>query len=153
MRKIINWFICLAVAATLATTLGCQPPAPPVLEKQSDEIQSQGGSSQSKIWPFVSDKQKDSALAGNLLTKNFVVILDGSGSMNDSGCSDGERKISVAKKAIVEWAKTIPSGSNLGLVTFHGRWTTLDLMPNEQARSFTDANKDFACLFVCESSF
>lgn len=134
MRKTICFFSLIVLAIFLV--LGCQAPAPTELEQQSNEIQTKG-KSLSKIWPYVSDKQKET-LAVNLLARNFVVILDGSGSMSDSGCSDGERKINVAKKAIVEWSKTLPPGSNLGLVAFHSDWTILELAPKEQSQKLTD---------------
>ena len=114
--------------------LGCQAPAPPALEQQSNEVQKQDtGSTQSKVWPYVSDKQKDVALAANLIAKNFVVVLDGSGSMDSSRCSGSSKKIDVAKNSIVEWTRAIPSGSNLGLVAFHRKWTTMDITSKDQS--------------------
>lgn len=136
--KRLAYFAFVVLAVFLAS--GCeQAPAPAALEKQSNEVGVNIAAAKSGAWPYIADQQKVSALAENLLAKNFVVILDGSGSMDASGCSGGERKIDVAKKAITDWSTTIPAGSNLGLVAFHNGWTTLDLLPKEQSKNFTTA--------------
>ncbi len=73
----------------------------------------------SKEWPFVDENQQNEEIAENLLTKNFILIFDGSGSMDKSKCSDGKAKIQVAKEAVIEWSKTLNLDINLGLVAFH----------------------------------
>jgi uncharacterized protein with von Willebrand factor type A (vWA) domain len=58
-------------------------------------------------------------LASNLTTRNFMLIFDGSGSMNESQCSGASRKIDIAKQAVVAWSKSVPTDANLGLYAFH----------------------------------
>jgi Ca-activated chloride channel homolog len=73
----------------------------------------------SAAWPFVSDDAPSTGLASNLNTRNFVLIFDGSGSMNDSKCADNSSKINIAKEAVVAWSKSVPADANLGLYAFH----------------------------------
>jgi uncharacterized protein with von Willebrand factor type A (vWA) domain len=49
------------------------------------------------------------------------VVFDGSGSMKDTDCTDGSTKAEVAKKAVAEFAKSVPKDANLGLLTFDSR--------------------------------
>jgi uncharacterized protein with von Willebrand factor type A (vWA) domain len=51
-------------------------------------------------------------------SKNYYVVFDGSGSMLEYKCSGNENKIDVAKRAVQEFASTIPKDANLGLVVF-----------------------------------
>ncbi len=69
-------------------------------------------------WPFFKDEAAEE-LAANPMAKNYFLIFDGSGSMSETGCSDGKPKIDVAKKAVAEWSKTVPPDANLGLYAFH----------------------------------
>ena len=52
------------------------------------------------------------------MRKNYYLVLDGSGSMEEDSCGSNESKISVARKATVEWSKTVPEDANLGLLIF-----------------------------------
>lgn len=74
-----------------------------------------------KTWPFITDEQEAKGLAQNPLTQNYILIFDGSGSMGDVKCSAGRRKIEVAKEAVTEWSKTVPTDANIGLVAFHNK--------------------------------
>lgn len=56
--------------------------------------------------------------AGNLLAKNYVIVFDGSGSMKENACGEGQRKIDSGKTALREFAQTIPADANVGLVVF-----------------------------------
>ncbi|MDB4330134.1 VWA domain-containing protein [bacterium] len=62
--------------------------------------------------------QQTSEVAKNVLKTNFYVVLDGSGSMDESTCADGSTKQVVARKALQEFSKTLPSEYNLGLLAF-----------------------------------
>ncbi len=81
-----------------------------------------------KVWPFDDDFSDETELDDNPTAKNFILILDGSGSMNETGCSGGRKKITVAKEAVVEWSKNIPADANLGLIVFFNNdWSVLPL--------------------------
>lgn len=78
-------------------------------------------------WPYLQDTQKGE-VAANLLTKNFVVVFDGSGSMAEHKCAEGRSKSEVSKEAILEWSESVPQGSQVGLISFHrGGWTEIPL--------------------------
>jgi len=79
-------------------------------------------------WPFNTEDTQEVELADNLTAQNYILIFDGSGSMGESNCAGGRRKIEVAKDAVSEWSKSIPSEAYLGLVAFHrDGWSTLPL--------------------------
>ena len=54
--------------------------------------------------------------------RNYYVILDGSGSMADSGCSGSLSKMDAAKEALARFAGVVPRKAQLGLLAFdqHG---------------------------------
>jgi Ca-activated chloride channel homolog len=54
----------------------------------------------------------------NLTTRNFYVVLDGSGSMNERACQGDGRKIEQAKAALEVFSKAVPRNVNLGLLVF-----------------------------------
>ena len=70
-------------------------------------------------WPAISEG--GDVLVDDLTNKNYYLVFDGSGSMSDSDCSNGQSKIDVAKGAVVEFIKKIPDSANIGLVIFDGR--------------------------------
>jgi hypothetical protein len=72
-------------------------------------------------WPFVSEDASIGALAENLTARNFLLIFDGSGSMQESKCSGTSRKIDVAKTAVTAWSRSVPADANLGLYAFCGQ--------------------------------
>ncbi|MDP2932715.1 MAG: VWA domain-containing protein [bacterium] len=138
MRKPI--ILTLFVVVSLCF-LGCeQTPPPQNLNRQANQASSKEAKSTaaSGIWPYLAERQPD-VVQPNLTAKNYVLIFDGSGSMDKSDCSDGRRKIDVAKEAVIEWYKTIPPEANVGLVAFHGKWTTLDLTSKKDATNFISA--------------
>ncbi|PSV69642.1 vWA domain-containing protein [Photobacterium angustum] len=67
-------------------------------------------------WPGTADEKtillKDKNIA------NYYVIFDGSGSMLDTSCGDGKRRITVAKDAIGTFFDALPKNSNVGLFVF-----------------------------------
>lgn len=72
-----------------------------------------------KIWPFMGeDSKNDATVSENLLTKNYYVVVDGSGSMRHHECSNGSSKMSAAKAALHNFGKSIPSEANLGVSVF-----------------------------------
>lgn len=61
---------------------------------------------------------KADRLEQNLTTRNFYVVLDGSGSMNERACQGDGRKIEQAKAALEVFSKAVPRNVNLGLLVF-----------------------------------
>lgn len=98
-----------------------QPEATAMQEESSAQVEAQAAT-----WPFNVESALPADMVGlspaeDILIRNFVLIFDGSGSM------EGE-KLDIAKKAVKTWTKTVPADANLGLVAFHGNgWTTLPL--------------------------
>ena len=74
-------------------------------------------------WPYL-EEGKQPTVADNLLASNIYIVFDASGSMGEGGCSGGESKIRVAKRAILEFAKSIPSQTNVGLAVFDNTGTS-----------------------------
>lgn len=125
-------FICIFAVASLLFSVGCgenpqsgqqagtkqaSPPAQP--PPQPETPPPPPSSTKSTAWPFISADAAEDALAKNPLTKNYLLIFDGSGSMGESECSGDESKINVAKRAVVAWSKSVPADANLGLYAFH----------------------------------
>lgn len=69
-------------------------------------------------WPPTSSVNSTIQLDDLLTRKNFVLILDGSGSMKDHGCSGDRSKSAVAKETVIEWSKSVHPDANLGLIVF-----------------------------------
>lgn len=67
-------------------------------------------------WPGESGQEISPAL----MAKNYYVIVDGSGSMLESGCSNGDEKITVAKDSLSRFIDKIPQSDNIGLYVFDG---------------------------------
>ncbi len=67
-------------------------------------------------WPIIDQSQI--SIADNLNAKNYYLVFDGSGSMQDHGCSNGQRKINVAKSSVINFISKIPDNANLGLTIF-----------------------------------
>ncbi|MDJ0851898.1 MAG: VWA domain-containing protein [Myxococcota bacterium] len=69
-------------------------------------------------WPPPAD---DVAVLPDLLTVNYYVVLDGSGSMKNAGCSEGRAKLRAAKQVLREFSRALPAEVNLGLLAFDSR--------------------------------
>jgi Ca-activated chloride channel homolog len=63
-----------------------------------------------------------------VIKRNYYVVFDASGSMSEKKCSGAERKIDVAKRAVLAFAGQMSSDANLGLLVFDQR-ATRELMP------------------------
>jgi len=70
-------------------------------------------------WPAINEGEV--VQVENPTDRNYYLVFDGSASMSDSNCSNGQSKIEVAKAAVVEFLKKIPDNANIGLVIFDGR--------------------------------
>lgn len=69
-------------------------------------------------WPYIGTKQSNSIDQKDLMNKNYYVILDGSGSMEDTSCLGNEQKMKIAKNAMKAFALSIPGNANVGLFVF-----------------------------------
>lgn len=70
-------------------------------------------------WPPAKDESV--AVAPDLFARNYYVVLDASGSMNEKGCSGEQSKIRAAKEALQAFVQTLPRDANLGLQVFDAR--------------------------------
>jgi Ca-activated chloride channel family protein len=108
------------------------------VQKKEDTQEIQSGSAKT-VWPFGFEKEivgevQPETVADKMITRNFVIVFDDSGSMADPD-ADGNRKIDTAKKAVVEWSKSIPTGANVGLVSFKNEvWSLQPLTPGSKER-------------------
>lgn len=118
----------LIVLCCLWVVTGCSespPPTSKTASKPSDtETHSPKPTPVKAVWPFAKGEQQSADLADNLLTKNYFLVFDGSGSMRDSGCSGSKQKIEVAKEVVAQWAEGIGPDANLGLIAFHNNGIT-----------------------------
>jgi Mg-chelatase subunit ChlD len=73
------------------------------------------------MW-YGSDTAKD--IDALLARRNFLIVLDGSGSMRDTQCSGNLSKIVAAKQAIAAFATKLRPEDNLGLCAFDSRGVT-----------------------------
>ncbi len=136
-KRYLIFVLAFGVAVFLMTDTEKSPPPPlqnpavnapsqgsNVLQQPTHEEQSQPRITRPGIWPFFTEDQEEGKLAPNLTAKNYALIFDGSGSMNESECSAGRSKIDVAKESLGEWSKSVPEDVNLGMVAFHeGKWS------------------------------
>ena len=75
----------------------------------------------STVWPPVGPKNERIALAENPLAKNYLVVLDGSGSMDWQSCFGKTNRTTIAKGALEKWIGIVPKDANIGLVVFDNR--------------------------------
>ncbi|MTH95357.1 VWA domain-containing protein [Roseibium sp. RKSG952] len=57
-------------------------------------------------------------LAANSMSKNYYFVLDGSGSMGETECTEPRTKMDVAKEALISLFDQIPGADNVGLFVF-----------------------------------
>lgn len=90
----------------------------PVVKKQTVDFPGSISQRMTPNWPPTQSGNDIISLASSLTQKNFVLILDGSGSMGEKRCSGELTKSQVAKKAVVEWSESVLNDANLGLIVF-----------------------------------
>lgn len=121
MKKALQMVVLFA-AATLWLVLSNRektppPPAPqPAAAPQQPAPQARQLGEVRQAWPPVTGEE--TGIAPDLLSKNYYVIFDGSGSMNDQQCYGSGSKINVAKYALTSFASLVPEEANLGLAIF-----------------------------------
>ncbi len=80
-------------------------------------------------WPPVAARDsKPFTDAEKLLTTNYYLMLDASGSMADAECSENSTKMAVAARAVSKFAQSLPAEANFGLAMFNGALTK-ELIP------------------------
>lgn len=124
MKAAIRLVILLAIGAAWFLLYGPKentpPPAPS--RQPAGPPQQQAEAPKPKVmeikapWPPASEQAVE--VDPNPLRKNFYVIFDGSGSMNDQQCYGSGSKINVAKYALASFASLVPEDANLGLAIF-----------------------------------
>jgi hypothetical protein len=95
---------------------GVAAPSPPPPAKELARIPPKSQ------WPFL---EGSSAAPGGeafdpsaVMKRNYYVVFDASGSMDERKCSGSERKIDVAKRALLQFAQLVPRDANLGILVF-----------------------------------
>lgn len=88
-----------------------------------------------RTWPAFED-DGSTPVAERLTAANYYLVLDGSGSMQDSRCSGNQSKMDAAKAAVARFATQIPTDANLGLAVFDGNGLS-ERMPLRQVNQAT----------------
>ncbi len=113
----MNFKILSFLLGTIILSAGCSPQntesnkkrLSPGLEK------GYGFNATRNDWPQINDDATDPS---KLLTENYFIIFDGSGSMSVSQCSGTKTKAEVAISAVNHFIDQIPSPANVGLLVF-----------------------------------
>ena len=71
-----------------------------------------------KAWPPIPEGQAPHIDMKNALAANYYLVLDGSGSMMQSECSNDQLKMDVAERAMENFIAQIPAQANIGLAVF-----------------------------------
>jgi hypothetical protein len=121
----------LAAPAVLAAALigaGCNREAQPVSTTKVDPVAAVTPTTQQTTapkparWPFVGEPTAPSSSTtfdgAVMMRRNYYVVFDASGSMEQSRCSGNESKIVVAQRALGAFIERLPADVNLGLTVF-----------------------------------
>ncbi len=79
-------------------------------------------------WPPITAQAESAVDTNSLLTTNYFIMLDASGSMAEQKCSGTRSKMQVAASALGEFVRSLPAQANFGLAIFNGT-TTKELLP------------------------
>lgn len=124
-RKAMELYRSLAIATLVALLAACEPAPPP--QQAAGPVPPQAAQPEQPAprasWPFLegeapAPREFDPA---NVMKRNYYVVFDASGSMNERKCSGNERKIDVAKRSLEDFAAKMPADANLGLMVFDNR--------------------------------
>lgn len=117
-------FICSLIATLLLSACGQEQapnstsqkvaPTPAIIDSTPPAMYGMRGADRS--WPGEPDGLI--VLADDNSTRNFYVVFDGSGSMNEEQCGDGQTRIDAAKSSVKKFFNAIPADSNVGLFVF-----------------------------------
>lgn len=97
------------------------PPAPTAKNAPKASAATPSKRPLTPAWPVAATggAEDKTAAKGSLFARNYYVVLDASGSMNDaSGCSGGQVKLEAARKALAAFADSVPADANLALQVF-----------------------------------
>lgn len=123
--------VALAIGGVVVSMQFTTPPVtdPLPLHDQKNPAQTPVPPPAEPEWPFTEGKSESSTTAPDkLITKNYLLVYDGSGSMAEKKCAEGSQKFKVARSALKEWISSVPAQANVGLVAFHNNgWSTLPL--------------------------
>ncbi len=84
--------------------------------KRSSGITAYGDVGTANDWPNLDDDFDE--VSDTISSANYYLVLDGSGSMEDSGCSNGKAKIDVAIESLKSFVSKIPAAANIGVFAF-----------------------------------
>ncbi|SMF57315.1 vWA domain-containing protein [Pseudobacteriovorax antillogorgiicola] len=95
----------------------------PKSDPKDDTLSSENRPNLAKVyrWPPAADIEFEVLPEDRRLAKNYYIVFDGSGSMGDTKCADGQKKAQVAVKALKQFASNVPPRDNLGLLVFDNR--------------------------------
>jgi Ca-activated chloride channel family protein len=120
--RLIQRLIILAVFAIIVSIfMGKQRSAPINPPSPEPERPVETDSRDRDVWPPI--KAGTAFVKSDaMLRRNYYVVLDGSGSMQDRGCSGGMSKFDSAVEALNTFFAGIPEDANVGLLVFdhHG---------------------------------
>jgi len=85
----------------------------------AQSIVSYGERGAANDWPKIDEDF--SSIISDVSRVNYYLVLDGSGSMEDTGCSNGQQKLQVAKQSLKSFVAKLPAGANVGLFAFDKR--------------------------------
>lgn len=118
--KNTSWIIAaLVIAIVIFSEIGSNKPVEeaPRSISQLESFKTYGQRGVENTWPDVGDEPLLN-VASNLTAANYYLVIDGSGSMADSRCSNGRPKIDVAKESLIAFIKQIPEDANVGIYAF-----------------------------------
>jgi hypothetical protein len=127
--------LCVACALVLATAAcersqpapAAKAPAAPHLaaQRQPSAPPAKPAPPPKPAWPFLyanTPSAEGAPFDPDAVTKrNYYFVFDASGSMGERKCAGGDRKITVAKRALLQFAQNIPRDANLGGLAFNQR--------------------------------
>lgn len=121
------------LAAAVVGMAGCdrvqsptqQAPSPAQASAQATTPAPAPAAPKTARWPYADAMQSAADGSAGLdpaaaMRRNYYVVFDASGSMTETRCSAPERKITVAKRALAEFAGKLPQEANFGLSVFDG---------------------------------
>ncbi len=123
-----------ATTPGISTNSGSQHPAPPVQSVANPPHPAYALQPTRNNWPPAArQSSKPYTDAARLLTTNYYVMLDASGSMAEQECAENRSKMKVAAQALGKFAHSLPADANFGLAIFNGE-TIKELVPLGRSR-------------------
>lgn len=123
IKKNIKWLLIgLGILIFVRTCICCKERTPQQVQQEYQKVITPQTQEERKVeelirWP--GEVKNQEVVAENIFSRNFLVVLDTSGSMDDRACAGGGDKITVAKKALEIFASSVKDNDNLGLMIFN----------------------------------